>query len=130
MAASVLRPEVSHRSRRVRSVPEIGTARARLRSSAEWRAYFEANAAALMEIPWERGAELSVEELKVIAASVQIFQIGESSEGRHLLDREAVGREPGVEVRRLAGAHLVPEARAEELLVKDKPGVRREDQVG
>jgi hypothetical protein len=40
-----------------------------------------------MESPWERGAEVTPEELQVIAESVQVFQIGESSEGRHLLDR-------------------------------------------
>jgi hypothetical protein len=58
---------------------------ARMRSSAEWRAYFEENAASLMDIPWERGAELTPEERDTITESMQIFQIGESSEGRHLL---------------------------------------------
>jgi hypothetical protein len=57
------------------------------RSSRAWRDYFRANAAALLAIPWERGAELSATERTAIAASVQGFQVGESSEGRHLLRR-------------------------------------------
>jgi hypothetical protein len=57
------------------------------RSSLQWRTYFEDNAAALMDIPWERGAGLTPEERETIAESLQIFQIGESSEGRHLLNR-------------------------------------------
>jgi hypothetical protein len=48
-------------------------------------AYFQNNAASLMAIPWERGAELTAAEQSAIAASVQGFQLGESSEGRHLL---------------------------------------------
>src|SRR5713101_613380 len=55
-------------------------------SSREWCAYFRANAKAPRDIPWERGAEVSPEELAAIAGSVQGFQLGESSEGRHLLN--------------------------------------------
>jgi hypothetical protein len=54
-------------------------------SSDEWYDYFQANAKALRDIPWERGAELAEAERDAIAASVQGFQLGESSEGRHLL---------------------------------------------
>jgi hypothetical protein len=57
------------------------------RSSAAWRAYFEENAASLLEIPWDHVAELTPGEREIIAESVQIFQIGESSEGKHLLNR-------------------------------------------
>ena len=49
---------------------------------------------------------------------------------RQVLHREAVRRKPGVEVRRLAGADLVAEARAEEAIVEHQPGVGREHQVG
>src|SRR5262249_5205482 len=36
-------------------------------------------------IPWERGAELTDAEREAVAASLQDFQRGESSEGRHFL---------------------------------------------
>ncbi|MBS1716884.1 MAG: ferritin-like domain-containing protein [Armatimonadetes bacterium] len=52
--------------------------------SAAWVTYYESNAKNLGVIPWERGGELSTEERASIAASVQDFQLGESSEGLHL----------------------------------------------
>ncbi len=55
-------------------------------TSQEWCAYFRSNATAPRDIPWERGAEVSPEELAAIASSVQGFQLGESSEGRHLFN--------------------------------------------
>jgi hypothetical protein len=87
MPASILRSEVSRRFRSICAVAPIQIELAKPRSSADWCAYFTNNAATLLPIPWERGAEVTPEELRVIAESVQIFQIGESSEGRHLLDR-------------------------------------------
>ena len=53
-------------------------------TSLEWRKYYEENAQSLLQIPWDIGQELSKEEQKAIASSVQDFQAGESSEGRHL----------------------------------------------
>ena len=55
-----------------------------MRNSLEWRKYYEDNAGSLLEIPWRLGEELTVAEKKAITASVQDFQAGESSEGRHL----------------------------------------------
>ena len=55
-----------------------------LRTSHEWREYFEQNAKSLLDIPWEVGGDLTDNERSVIAASVQGFQVGESSEGRYL----------------------------------------------
>ena len=55
-----------------------------MRTSLEWRKYYEENARSLLEIPWHMGHELTEAEQKTIAASVQDFQAGESSEGRHL----------------------------------------------
>ncbi len=55
-----------------------------LRSSSEWLDYFRRNADQLLPIPWEHGPELTDKERESIAASVQGFQLGESSEGRHL----------------------------------------------
>lgn len=54
------------------------------RTSKAWCVYFATNATALIDIPWERGAELSDAERLAIAASVQGFQRGESSEGGYL----------------------------------------------
>ncbi len=56
-----------------------------LSSSVTWRHYFEHNAQTLMPIPWGETGDLSTAERHQIAASVQNFQVGESSEGRHLL---------------------------------------------
>ena len=50
----------------------------------EWLDYFERNANELLPISWDAGPELTDEEKRVITKSVQIFQLGESSEGRHL----------------------------------------------
>jgi hypothetical protein len=52
-----------------------------------WRDYFRTNAQSLLEIPWEWGVKLSDAERYAIATSVQEFQLGESSEGRHLMTR-------------------------------------------
>jgi|SRR5688572_10607595 len=55
-----------------------------MRTSLEWRKYYEENACSLLEIPWHIGNELTNKEQKAIASSIQDFQTGESSEGRHL----------------------------------------------
>jgi hypothetical protein len=54
-------------------------------SSSTWRHYFEHNAQTLDAISWGNIGDLSDAERRCIAASVQNFQVGESSEGRHLL---------------------------------------------
>src|SRR5262249_17751278 len=59
--------------------------RPRPRSSRAWCDYFRHNAQNLLTIPWERGAELTGAEREAVAASLQDFQRGESSEGRHFL---------------------------------------------
>ncbi len=56
-----------------------------VRSSAEWVAYFQANAANLKEVPWDAGAGVTPEELDRIAESLRAWQLGETSDGRHLL---------------------------------------------
>ena len=54
-------------------------------ASAEWVEYFRRNRDRLLEQPWELGAEVTEAERDAIAASVREFQLGESSEGRHLV---------------------------------------------
>ena len=53
-------------------------------SSAAWREYFERNAKRPGAIPWERGADLDRQARVAVARSIQEFQRGESSEGKHL----------------------------------------------
>lgn len=58
---------------------------ARVRTSEEWTAYFVANRERQLPIPWEIGADVSDEELRPIVASLQAWQLGETSDGSHLL---------------------------------------------
>ena len=53
--------------------------------SSYWLEYFVANTTSLLEIPWVQGAGITAAERRAIASSIQEFQLGESSEGRHLL---------------------------------------------
>src|SRR5215510_3400669 len=53
-------------------------------TSLEWKKYYEENARSLLDTPWQIGHELTEKEKEAIASSVQDFQAGESSEGRHL----------------------------------------------
>ncbi|HEY3789823.1 MAG TPA: ferritin-like domain-containing protein [Urbifossiella sp.] len=55
-----------------------------VRTSAEWIAYFHANAADLLDVPWDVGAGLTDAERDLVAASLPTWQLGESSDGRHL----------------------------------------------
>jgi hypothetical protein len=56
-----------------------------MRSSLEWKKHYQENARSLLEIPWQIGPELNEKEKLAITSSVQDFQTGESSEGRHLI---------------------------------------------
>lgn len=57
----------------------------RPRTTAEWHVHFERNHATLLPIPWHRGAEIDAAERAAIARSIRAFQLGESSDGAHLL---------------------------------------------
>ena len=54
----------------------------RPRTSEHWIEYFRHNDRNLREIPWQAGVRLSFAVLNSVSASVQEFQLGESSEGR------------------------------------------------
>ena len=56
-----------------------------MRTSTEWLRYFENNAGQLLDIPWDRGEELTPEEIIAVGPSIAEFQRGESGEGRHLI---------------------------------------------
>jgi hypothetical protein len=53
--------------------------------SARWVDYFRANAERLLPIPWEAGAGATSDELARITDSLRGWQLGETSDGRHLL---------------------------------------------
>lgn len=53
--------------------------------SRAWVAYFEANAGRLMRVPWEAGAGLTDAERAAVVESLSAWQLGETSDGRHLI---------------------------------------------
>lgn len=55
-----------------------------LRTSEEWCDYFQTNATSLRPIPWDLGVTFTDTEKRVIAASLQTFQLGETGEGKHI----------------------------------------------
>ena len=57
----------------------------RVRTSGEWIDYFERNASELRPIPWELGAGATDSELAEIGKSLRAWQLGETSDGSHLL---------------------------------------------
>ncbi len=62
-------------------------ARCRLWSARRWCQYFRGNARSIPPLPRERGVALTDAEKWAIAASLRDFQLGESSDGKHLMDR-------------------------------------------
>jgi hypothetical protein len=55
------------------------------KSSQEWVDYFRWNGTVAMRVPWYLGADLSEDERAAIAHSVRVFQLGETSDGLHLM---------------------------------------------
>ena len=55
--------------------------------STAWVQYFRFNARTLATIPWELGVFFADDTRDAVASSVQEFQLGESSEAKHLIDR-------------------------------------------
>lgn len=56
-------------------------------SSTAWVRYFEQNRDGLLPIDWDDDYVLSADEVQTILSSVQQFQLGESSEGKHLIEQ-------------------------------------------
>lgn len=56
-----------------------------VRTSAEWVAYFRANAVRLLPLPWGSGAGVTPQELEEIVDSLKAWQLGETSDGSRLL---------------------------------------------
>ncbi|HEY7155060.1 MAG TPA: ferritin-like domain-containing protein [Gemmataceae bacterium] len=82
VSQSYLRQAVAKREEITRTA-EVSP-QARQRTTAAWLAYVRRNAASGRAIPWERGADVTDAELAAIARSLQAWQLGETSEGRHL----------------------------------------------
>ena len=55
------------------------------RTSEDWVDYFRGNGLVAMRVPWHLGTDLRPEERAAIAHSIRVFQLGESSEGYHLM---------------------------------------------
>jgi hypothetical protein len=56
-----------------------------VQSSAQWCDHYRDNADNQRPIPWEQGLGITPDELAEIAASLRAWQLGETSDGRHLL---------------------------------------------
>src|SRR5580704_14654424 len=56
-----------------------------VRSSAEWVNYFLSNYNGRLEVPWDLGAGVTAVELSRIAGSLRAWQLGETSDGTHLM---------------------------------------------
>lgn len=80
------------------------------RPSEHWERHFEANRAARLRIPEGMPPRLDARLAGVLGASIAEFELGESSEGRHLLGfARAWGRASGDEAYVKAMAHFIAE---------------------
>lgn len=76
--APVVRRPQRNRQTEAGGLPRVWT-------SAQWVAYFRANHRSVREFPWETGAGATSTELARIADSLSAWQLGETSDGKHLL---------------------------------------------
>jgi hypothetical protein len=67
------------------SINEAAPDKPAVRTSAQWRETFRANAENQRAIPWEQGLAVTPGEQAEIAASLPGWQLGETSDGAHLL---------------------------------------------
>ncbi len=54
-------------------------------TSAQWHKHYANNAAARLDVPWDRGAGITAREKRALGKSLQAWQLGETSDGRHLM---------------------------------------------
>lgn len=64
---------------------KVPTETLQIRTSGQWHEHYGQNAVSRLRIPWQRGAELSPDEKEAVGASLQAWQLGETSDGRHFL---------------------------------------------
>jgi hypothetical protein len=69
----------------INEAPHNDAEKPAVRSSAQWREHFRANAANQRAIPWEQGLAVTPSEVAEIAGSLPGWQLGETSDGAHLL---------------------------------------------
>ena len=56
-----------------------------VRTSAQWHEHYLKNLSSRLDVPWDRGGEITASERRAIAKSLRAWQLGETSDGRHLL---------------------------------------------
>ncbi len=54
-------------------------------TSAQWHEHYHKNAAALLDVPWDLGAEITASERRSVGKSLSAWQLGGTSDGRHLM---------------------------------------------
>jgi len=69
----------------VHSLLSAKTTERRVWISQQWLDYFTANAKHRIDVPWHLGARVTPSELSAIAGSLRGWQLGETSDGRHLI---------------------------------------------
>lgn len=67
------------------SESQVGSVRSSLWTAGQWVQYFQFNRENLRIIPWYADGVLSATERDAISSSLAEFQLGESSEGKHLI---------------------------------------------
>lgn len=77
---AALTPEAIDSANLRRSHPVVR----RVRTSREWCEYFADNGMRQLVIPWDAGVNFTPAERQAVAKSIQIFQLGETGEGRHI----------------------------------------------
>ncbi len=75
------------RARRTATTRQLNATTRQLNAltSAQWHEHYLKNSAALLEVPWDLGAEIKPGERRAIGKSLAAWQLGETSDGRHLL---------------------------------------------
>lgn len=64
---------------------QLSTTKIKISKDYNWIEYFKYNNSHLLKLDFSNNTELTNEEIKLITPSIKAFQIGEGSEGKHLM---------------------------------------------
>jgi hypothetical protein len=81
-----LQCKVSGRRGQIKAKQKENAMNQQAASSTRWVFYFQFNREHLRPLPWEDRYHLAEPEIRAIADSIRVFQLGESSDGRHFKD--------------------------------------------